>query len=64
MAVIKRPDHIQRRLSTAHDTPAVCTFMIHQWADAGSVLFNFERMGVVRVNKGVSEDEVSNAVAP
>ena len=29
-----------------------------QWADAGSVLFNFERQGVIRVNKGISEDEV------
>jgi len=29
-----------------------------KWADAGSVLFNFERLGLVRVNKGVSEDEI------
>lgn len=48
-------DNVNR---TVTDVKTAVTKGGGKWADAGSVLFNFQRQGVVRIGKGVSEDEI------
>uniref|UniRef100_A0A061R912 Duf28-domain-containing protein n=1 Tax=Tetraselmis sp. GSL018 TaxID=582737 RepID=A0A061R912_9CHLO len=43
---------------TSSDVKTAVTKGGGKWADSGSVLFNFQRQGVVRVNKGISEEKI------